>query len=110
MAPKNATTQGQRDAQAKRNATSNLRSLARRAAIRQLNSLADYVGVKPVSAKTARSSTVEALVRRLEARCQDGALPERLRAVVDSYLANGGTFSVAILPPAPAMDTFLSRN
>ena len=76
----------------------NERSLARRAAIALLNGLAESVGVRKVPKKSA-ASTVEALVRRLEPRCQADGLPERLREAVERFLQNGGTLTAAVLPP-----------
>ncbi len=82
-------------------ADGNARSLQRRKAVQDLNALAKEVGAKTVKAKSA-SVAVEALVRRLEPRCQSGDLPERLRAAATIYLDNGGVFSTAVLPPVSA--------
>jgi hypothetical protein len=76
------------------------RSLARRKAVQLLNGLANDLGVKRGTSKSA-SAGVEALVRRFEPRCQTGSLPTRLRNAVVSFLDNGGHFVSAVLPPAP---------
>ena len=62
---------------------SNARNLRRRETVKLLNGLAAEVGLKAVPVKAA-APAVEALVRLLEARCQDNGRPERLRSAVDS--------------------------
>ena len=62
-----------------------------------LNDLAKEVSVKAVRLK-ATSTKVEAFVRLLDARCQTGDRPGRLRAAVALYMDNGGKFAAAVLP------------
>ena len=81
-------------------ADGNARSLARRKAVQLLNGLANELGVKRATSKSA-SAGVEALVRRLEPRCQTGSLPTRLPDAVVSCLDNGGHFVSAVLLTAP---------
>ena len=80
----------------------NARNLARRAAVRLLSALAGEVGLRPVRVR-ASSADVESLARRLDARCTEGVLAERLRAALAAYLENGGSFSTPIaLDPVAA--------
>lgn len=83
------------------NVASNERSKQRRASIGLMNDLAAEVGVNSISRKSSALG-VEKLVRLLDPRCQDGDLPARLRAAVESYLDNGGKFLSSIVPLAPA--------
>ena len=99
MAPKAKRTAKPVPAHPRWVADGNVRSLARRKAVQLLNGLANELGVKRATSKSA-SAGVEALVRRLEPRCQTGSLPTRLRDAV-SFLDNGGHFVSAVLPPAP---------
>ena len=102
MAPKAKRTAKPVPAHPRWVADGNVRSLARRKAVQLLNGLADELGVKRAKSKSA-SAEVEALVRRLEPRCQMGSLPTRLRDAVVSFLDNGGHFVSAVLPPAPVV-------
>ena len=82
---------------------SNDRNLRRRAAVALMNGLAREVGVRPIRVKS-KNVGVERLVRLLEARCQCGDLPARLRAAAASYLAAGGVFSTPLMPSTVGPD------
>ena len=84
-----------------RNDVSNARSLARRDSLKLLNALAEELGLRPVLVKSS-APKVEALVRRLEARCQSSAHLSRLSEAVALYAHNGGIFSVPLLASASA--------
>ena len=82
---------------------SNNRQAQRRAAVRLLNELATEVGVPKVSVK-AGSENVLTMVRALDRRCSDSDRSERLRAVLESYVQNGGQLPVKLRPQPEAGD------
>lgn len=83
-----------------RRASANERRDARRVALRSLNTLATEVGARAISVKRAKPTQVEGLVRLLQRRVGLGEQHERLRAAVNSWVDNGGEFSVPV-EPAP---------
>ena len=82
-----------------RNDASNARSLARRGNVKLLSALAEELGLRPVLVKSS-TPKVEALVRRLEARCQPSVHLRRLSEAVALYAHNGGIFSAPLLASA----------
>ena len=75
---------------------------ARRSAIKELNVLASERAASParLDAKTASGQQVARLIRRLESRCQDPRLQQRLRAAAEKFQANGGKLEAEVLPEA----------
>ena len=70
---------------------------ARRAALVGLNTLAEEVGAAraQVDVKTASAEQVEHTIRVLEPRCPGPPLSTLLRALVEQWVANGGTLQAA---------------
>ena len=79
-----------------------LRLVRRRSAVSTLNALAKelQLGVEPLRVKERMASVITRRVRLLEPRCQDGNLPQRLRAAVEQWSNNGGKLTREVLPPA----------
>ena len=71
---------------------------ARRAALLQLNGLAEEVGAAAaqVDPRTAPAADVERAIHVLEARCQQPVLADRLRTAVLAWVDNGGQLSVKV--------------
>ena len=85
----------------------NLKRDARRAALAQLNDLAEEVGagLAQVDVRLAAATDVEWSIRILEARCQQRAeLVARLRTVVEAWVANDGRLQAELAPP-PDLDS-----
>ena len=76
---------------------SNARKAARKAALRQLNDLAEELGLNPVSLKRARAAEVEQLARSLQMRQLSADHAARLRASLAAWVANGGRLSAEVL-------------
>ena len=78
----------------------------RRAALSDLNALAEEVGaaVAQVDARAAPPEQVERTVHFLEGRCQQPALAARLRAAVQKWVDNGGQLQ-GRLTPAPDLSS-----
>ena len=78
----------------------------RRAALAQLNKLAEEVGAPAqVDVRLAAAADVEWSIRILEARCQQRAeLVARLRTVVEAWVANDGRLQAELAPP-PDLDS-----
>ena len=105
-----------RRAQATRDQRKASRQKLRRAAVQDLNKLADdlQLPIPHLSPKLAKHAEVERLVQKLEPRCQQGDLPARLRAAVTQWRDNGGVLTRDILPVdsgiVPKAETSLLRH
>ena len=75
----------------------------RRAALQDLNTLADELGAAAVQVhvKTVAAAEVERTIYVVQARCRTAELLARLRAIVDKWVANGGKLQAEL---APAVD------
>ena len=69
------------------------RLLLRRSAVKELNALANDVGIPRIGCKTTASTTVERLVLQVQDRCSDDATRRRLAAVLKTWVSNGGSLS-----------------
>ena len=103
MAPKRRTGRAKAlalRAQAQRDVKKASRQKLRREAVKALNKLAEdlQLPVALVASTNAKSAKVEALVLKLEPRCQHGEFPVRLRAAVTQWRDNGGFLARNILP------------
>ena len=74
---------------------------ARRAALLQLNGLAEEVGAAAaqVDPRSAAAADVEKAIHVLEQRCQQPALAARLRTAVQAWVDNGGQLQAELAPP-----------
>ena len=66
------------------------------------------LGLTPLRMKKDKKVVVTRRVRVLEARCQEGVLPQRLRDAVEQYVLNGGELTrdvVEVLPTCGALTT-----
>ena len=74
---------------------------ARRAALLQLNALAEEVGAAAaqVDPRTAPAADVERAIHVLEPRCQQPVLADRLRTAVQAWVDNGGQLQAELAPP-----------
>ena len=83
----------------------NQNKFKRKDAVKQLNVLADELGLEqtqvPLKDLTATESKVEKLVRVLEPRCSTAALNARLRAAVQQWMNHSGFLSQP-MTPAPS--------
>ena len=78
---------------------SNARQAARRAALRDLNAVAQEVGVAALPVKTT-GKPVQRLVKALQARVADGATADRARDAARRWQAAGGYLQGEVVPPA----------
>ena len=85
-------------------AAKNAKRSSRRTAVAALNTLAADVGAAraALAPKDATSDAVKLLAMRLQPRCHDGDLFERLRAATQLYVDGGGQLE---LEPAPDLGT-----
>ena len=67
-----------------------------------LNSLAEELQliVAPLTTKETKARVVTRRIRLLEPRCQEGDLPGRLRAAVETWHNNGGKLTHEVIPNA----------
>ena len=72
------------------------RLLLRRQAVKELNALAEGVGVPRIRCKTTDSETVERLVLKLQERCTEDALRRRLSAALKAWVSNGARLTCEI--------------
>ena len=91
-----AKAKGQAKATAARTPAHNQCRDRRRAAVRMLNTYAEEAGALPIAAKTATGEEVECLVRVLQRRMTTDDQAARLRATAETWLRNGGRFSVPL--------------
>ena len=93
-------------AQARRDVKKASRQKLRREAVTALNKLAEdlQLAVQPVAVTNAKSFKVEALVLKLQPRCQHGDLPVRLRNAVTQWRDNGGFLARDIVPAESSAD------
>ena len=77
------------------------RQARRRRALACFNELAAELGLgtEPLRVKERRASVVTRRIRLLEPRCQEGELPQRLRAATELWAQNGGKLLQGVLPP-----------
>ena len=109
MPSRQARAKAQARAQAKARAAAKLEAKnrkrsGRRAAIAALNALAEEVGAAraAVDPRAGVADDVKVLVTRLQPRCQDAALFQRLREATEAYVASGGCLA---LEDAPDLET-----
>ena len=123
MAPKRRAGQAQakakakaKAAQARRDENKSRRQKLRRAAVRDLNKLAEdlQLPLSQLPAKVVKPAAVERFVQKLEPWWQQGDLLVRLRAAVTQWHDNGGALTRDILPPdvgtVPTVETCLVRH
>ena len=84
---------------AKRTRQHNLRMMARRAAVRELNAIAHHVGATPLPPKQASKQQVQRLIKLLQRRLVDQEQLVRLHAAAERWASHGGDVGGVLVPP-----------
>ena len=84
---------------AKRTSQHNARMMVRRAAVRELNVLAQHVGAAPLSPKQASKQQVQRLLKLLQRRLVDQGQLVLLHAAAARWVSHGGDVGGVLVPP-----------
>ena len=87
---------------AKRTSQHDARMMVRRAAVRELNVLAQHVGAAPLSPKQASKQQVQRLLKLLQRRLVDQGQLVLLHAAAARWVSHGGDVGGVLVPPQPA--------